>query len=119
MKVAIAASGPSLLDPLDRRFGRAKWFVVFDTATGQHSFHCNETNLNAAQGAGVQSAQLLANLGVEAVVARNIGPKAFQTLSAAGIRPLLVSDCTVTEAFERFQTGELAEADGATVEGHW
>ena len=116
MKVAIAASGPSLRDPLDPRFGRAKWFAVFDTATGEHDFHSNETNLNATQGAGIQTAQRLADLGVEAVVAGNIGPKAFQTLRAAGIRPLLASGCSVKEALERFQAGELHSNNDAPTE---
>ena len=46
----------------------------------------NTPNLNATQGAGIQAAESVAWLGVETLITGHGGPKAFQVLSAAGIK---------------------------------
>lgn len=119
MKLAFTSQGATQHDAVDPRFGRAKAFVVMDTETGACTAIENTVNLNAVQGAGIQSAQRLAALGVEALVTGHVGPKAFRVLSEAGIRIYPVADCTVSEAFERLKEGKLAELKAADVEGHW
>ena len=83
MKIVITSQGTSLESPVDPRFGRAKHFVLVDTNTGELSAHDNSQNLNAPQGAGIQAAQAVAQLGAEAVLTGHVGPKAFTTLQAA------------------------------------
>jgi predicted Fe-Mo cluster-binding NifX family protein len=119
MKVAISSAGCDLSSAMDARFGRAKYFVVADTETNETEAHDNAQNLNAAQGAGIQTAQNVAALGVQAVVSGNVGPKAFRTLTAAGIKMYLCGEGSVAEALRRFRAGELKELTGASVEGHW
>ncbi len=119
MKLAFTSQGTTPHDPVDPRFGRAKAFVVMDTETGACTAIENTVNLNAVQGAGIQSAQRLAALGVEALVTGHVGPKAFMVLSQAGIKIHPVGPCTVAEAFEQFKNGKLAELKAADVEGHW
>ncbi|MCA1808204.1 MAG: NifB/NifX family molybdenum-iron cluster-binding protein [Kiritimatiellia bacterium] len=119
MKIAITSSGKNMTDMLDTRFGRAKYFIVVDTETGKGEAHDNQQNLNAAQGAGIQAAQAVANLGVAAVISGNLGPKAFQTLQAADIKMYLCDQVPVAEAVQRFQAGELKDLQSANVAGHW
>ena len=119
MKIAITAQDKELASEIDLRFGRAKWFIVVDTQTDDFQVHDNDMNLNAAQGAGIQAAQNTANLGVDAVVTGNVGPNAFKTLKAAGIKIFLAEKQTVSAAVEAFKQGELTEVDQANVEGHW
>jgi predicted Fe-Mo cluster-binding NifX family protein len=119
MKVAVTSQGPALSNPLDPRFGRASCFIVLDTETGQHHVVDNTQNVNAAQGAGVQAAQTVANLKVEAVLTGHCGPKAFRVLDAAGIKVYLADEGTVEEAVEKLKAGEYKVAQGADVEGHW
>jgi len=119
MKIAITSQGKELSSEIDPRFGRAKWFIVVDTETGEFQAHDNMVNLNALQGAGIQSAQNVANLGVEAVITGNVGPNAFRALSAAEIKVFLTDKQTVQQAIDAFKTGELKEAKDANVEGHW
>ena len=119
MKVAITSQGKMPSDAVDPRFGRARAFLVMDTETGACTAIENTVNLNAAQGAGIQSAQRLAASGVEALITGNVGPKAFRVLAEAEIKVHLVDNCTVAEAFERFRRGELQELSAANVEGHW
>jgi len=54
MAIAVTAQGRDLSAPIDPRFGRAKFFVIVDTETGEFSTADNTQNLNAAQGADVE-----------------------------------------------------------------
>jgi predicted Fe-Mo cluster-binding NifX family protein len=119
MKIAITAQGKELSSEIDLRFGRAKLLLVVDTEAGDFEEHDNELNLNAVQGAGIQTAQNIANLGVEAVITGNVGPNAFRTLNAADIKIFLTAKQTVQEAIDSFKAGKLKEVDQANVEGHW
>lgn len=119
MKIAITAQDSSFDGPVDPRFGRAKYFVVFDTDTGQHSLHDNEQNLNAVQGAGIQAAQKVAELGAEAILTGHVGPKAFHTLQAAEIQVYSGVSGSVRQAVDRWIAKELSPTAKADVEGHW
>ena len=85
MKIAVTATGTTPESPLDARFGRAAYFLVFDPDTKTWETVENTQNLNAAQGAGIQTAERLAGLGVQAVMSGYVGPKAFSALRAAGL----------------------------------
>jgi len=119
MKMALTTSGDNLNSPLDSRFGRAPKFIIYDTENDAFEVVDNAQNLNAAQGAGIQSAQNIARLGVRALVTGHCGPKAFRTLQAAGIKIYNTSAATVTEALEQYRAGKLTEAGSADIEGHW
>ncbi|MEA1970639.1 MAG: NifB/NifX family molybdenum-iron cluster-binding protein [Thermodesulfobacteriota bacterium] len=120
MKVAITSYGENLSSKTDRSFGRAKWFILVDTETGAFEAHSNEQNVNAAQGAGIQAAQNVTNLGVEALMTGNVGPNAFRTLNAASIRIFVVKkDMTVEQALSEWKKGKLQETGESTIEGHW
>jgi len=119
MKVAVTAQDKELSSEIDLRFGRAKWLIVIDTETGDFETHDNAINLNAVQGAGIQTGQNIANLGVDAVITGNVGPNAFKTLSAAGVKIFLAEKQTVAEAIEAFKADKLREVEQANVEGHW
>ena len=85
----------------------------------QATAHDNAQNLNAPQGAGIQAAQAVYQLGAREVITGHVGPKAFTTLRAAGIAVYLAASGTVKEAVEQFQAGRLQLAENANVEGHW
>jgi len=119
MKVAVTSQGADLTSEVDPRFGRARCFIVFDTDTGGFTPHDNTQNLNAVQGAGIQAARRVADLEVEAVVTGNVGPKAFSVLQQANVKIYLGAKGSVKDAFEQFQSGQLASANEPNVEGHW
>jgi len=121
MKIAITAQDKELSSEIDLRFGRAKWLIVIDTETNDFQAHDNVVNLNAVQGAGIQTGQNIANLGVEAVITGNVGPNAFKTLNAADVKVFLAGNekQTVREAIDLFKAGKLKEVEQANVEGHW
>jgi predicted Fe-Mo cluster-binding NifX family protein len=119
MKIAVTTSGESLDAPLDPRFGRAKKFLLYDTDSGKFELIDNVQNLNAPQGAGIQAAQNVSRLGAEVVITGNCGPKAYKTLTAAGIKVVIEAEGSVVQAIEKFRRGELKPAETANVEGHW
>ena len=119
MKIAFSTSGADLNAPLDSRFGRAAKFLIYDTETALFAVVDNQQNLTAAQGAGIQSAQNVANSGAQALVTGHCGPKAFRVLKAAGIDVYTSDAPTVAAALALYLAGKLKKSLDADVEGHW
>ena len=119
MKIVLTTSGDDLNAPLDTRFGRAPKFLLYDLESETFEVFDNRQNLNAAQGAGIQSAETVARLGAKALVTGHCGPKAFRVLTAAGIKIYNTDAPTVAAAVEQYRSGRLIEARTADVEGHW
>ncbi len=119
MKIAITSTDGALDGMVDKRFGRTKKIIVFDTETNGHETIDNATNMNAAQGAGIQTAQNIVQAEVQAVISGHLGPNAFRVVSAAGVEVFTVSDMTVRQAIEAHKSGKLTKLSGADVEGHW
>jgi predicted Fe-Mo cluster-binding NifX family protein len=119
MKLAVTSSGDALESTVDQRFGRAAWIVVYDTASRQSTAVDNSRGMDAAQGAGIQAAEAVSRLGAECLITGHCGPKAFRALAAAGIKVYTGAGGTVAEAIAAFESGKLAQAAAADVEGHW
>ena len=119
MKVAVTAQGRDLASQLEPRFGRASYFVVVDTDSGQFDAHDNTKNIHAVQGAGIQAGRTVVDLGVEAVITGHVGPKAFGALQAGGIKVYQSTSETVQDALDALKTDQLRAVEKANVEGHW
>jgi len=119
MKIAFTTSGNDLNALIDSRFGRAPKFLVYDLESETFKVFDNQQNLNAAQGAGIQSAETVARLGAKALVSGHCGPKAFRVLTAAGIKIFTTDTATITEALAQYHAGKLIELKSENVEGHW
>ncbi len=103
MKIVVTASGPSPDSPVDPRFGRAPYFVLYDD--GEYRVVENPAS-QAWGGAGIQAAQQVVSLGAKVVITGNVGPNAAQALRSAGIQ-VYMGTGTVREAVERYLRGEL------------
>ena len=119
MKIAVASKGKEPTSEVDPRFGRARYFLIYDTEEDKYTVLDNMDNVNAMQGAGVQTAQRIAAAQVQMVVSGNIGPKAFVVFRAAGIKAALWAEGTVAEAVELVKTDKLKPTEDANVRGHW
>jgi predicted Fe-Mo cluster-binding NifX family protein len=118
MKIAVSAKGNELSSQVDPRFGRAAYFIIYNTDDESFEAVSND-GAAAAQGAGIQAAQTVTNKHVDWVISGNMGPKAFAALKAAGMKIASWSDGTVEEAIKLVNNGELKEISGANVQGHW
>ena len=118
MKVAISATAPSLDAEVDPRFGRCSYFVVIDPETMEFEALEN-SNAMAAGGAGISTAQMVASKGVEVVLTGNCGPKAYQTLSAAGVQVITGVVGRIRDAVESYKAGKLQSSLQPSVEAHF
>ncbi len=117
MRVAVTAIAPQLDAQVDPRFGRCPFFLIVET--DNLSFEALENlSQSLGQGAGIQSARLMAERGVKYVLTGNCGPNAHQALSAAGIGVVVGCAGTVRQVVEQFKAGQLKPATTANVPGH-
>jgi len=118
MKIAITSTAPDLDAEMDPRFGRARYLLIVETETLEFEAIENP-NIAAGGGAGIQTSQMIANKGAEAVLTGNCGPNAYQTLSAAGLQVYVGLSGPVRQAVEAFKRGELQPVAGPSVPGHF
>ncbi len=119
MKIAVPTTGSDLDATMDARFGRASKFIIFDDETKEFEITDNMKNLNAAQGAGIQTAQNIADTGSQVVITGHCGPKAYKALKAAGIKIFSSKPEAVREVLGLYFEGSLKEISAPDVEGHW
>ena len=118
MKICITATASSLDAQIDPRFGRCSYLVIVESETMQFEAIPNMA-AGASGGAGIQAAQTIASKGVKLMITGNVGPKAFQALSVAGIDVATGAFGTVKESIEKYKRGELSKTGAPTVGGHF
>jgi len=118
MKIAISSTGSDIDVQVDSRFGRCSYFIIYDTETEKTECIKNEGS-GAMGGAGILSAQTIINKGASIVITGNVGPNAFHTLTAGGIKIYGGATGTVREAIEKHKKGELNELSSASVPPHF
>lgn len=122
MRVMITASGPSLDDKLDERFGRARYFLIVETESGEAVAVDNSEGMNAAQGAGPRAAQTAVDHKASCLITGHVGPSAFAGLTAAGVPVFLAGEHaqkSCREVLDLFKEGKLKTTSAATTAGHW
>ena len=117
MKIAVSAQGGSLKDPVDPRFGRCQYFVVYDSDTGSITSMANSSG-QASGGAGVQAAQFIVDKGIGAVLVGNVGPNAFKILNAAGIMVYAGINGNVENSLALFKENKLNLMSDPNVSSH-
>jgi len=114
MKICITSEGKTLDSKVDPRFGRCQNFILVNPDTLEFEAIEN-SNINQAGGAGIQSGQLMASKGIKAVLTGNVGPNAFQTLNAGGIDIYTGVSGSVKEAIEAYKSGKLKKTESPSV----
>ena len=118
MKIAITSTGPTLDDHVEARFGRCAYFLIIDTDTMQCE-PIENPNMALGGGAGIQSAQLMSEKGVVAVLTGNCGPNAFNVFGQAGVQVISGISGSVRSAVEQFKTGDFSSASAPNVASHF
>ena len=118
MKIAVSSTAPDLDAQVDPRFGRCQYFVIADSDTMEFE-GVENTNMMAGGGAGIATAQMIANKGAQVVLTGNCGPNAHQTLSAAGIQVITGASGTVRDALDGFRTGKFEATTQPNVDAHF
>ena len=112
MKIAV----PSRNNRVDDHFGHCEYFTIFQTeATGMI---ISEDILSAPEGCGCKSniAETLADMGVEVLLAGNMGQGAVNVLKNKGIRVVRGCSGNLREAVSNFLAGGISDSDISCVE---
>ncbi len=103
MKIAVQTNDR---ETVGENFGRARFFALYDTVSGEMTFLSNAENAEAAHGVGIQAAAAMAREGVETVLSYHVGPKAAEILERHGIGifslPRDRSPLTIREAIDLY-----------------
>ena len=118
MKIAITATAASLDADIDPRFGRCQYFVIADPDTMEFEALENSGAM-AGGGAGVSTAQMIADKGVAGVLTGNCGPNAYQALTAAGIKVVTGVSGKVQDAIQNYKSGKLEASSQPNVAEHF
>jgi len=118
MRIAVTATGPTLSDHVEARFGRCAYFLIVDTDTMEFEAVENP-NIALGGGAGIQSAQLMADKDVRTVLTGNCGPNAYQVFGAAGIQVIVGVSGVIRYAVEQFKADAFTSASGPNVASHF
>ena len=119
MKVAVASQGPDLNSQVAPHFGRVRYFLIVDTASGAFTVRDNSGNLSTGHTAGMQAAGAIVSLGVGAVITGSTGPKAFATLQAGNVTVHTVAPGTVVDAIEKLEAGQVQFDQRPNIQEHW
>ena len=117
MKIAVSAAGDNLEAQLDPRFGRCQYFIFIDPESMAFEAISNES-ASAMGGAGIQAAQNVVDHDVEVVLTGNMGPNAFQTLSAAGVKVITGASGSIKNVIKDFNSGKYEVTTAPNVASH-
>jgi predicted Fe-Mo cluster-binding NifX family protein len=117
MRVAVTAEGPDLDARFVPVFGRCPAVVFVDIDTFAYEGFQNDA-MSSAGGAGIQFSQFVVGKGAGAIITGNIGPNAYQVLSAANLPIFVFGGGTVRQAVEAFRAGQLSQVSAPTSPAH-
>jgi predicted Fe-Mo cluster-binding NifX family protein/ferredoxin len=118
MKIAVTSKGNNFDDQVDPRFGRCSYFLIIETETMKLD-PIENPNIALGGGAGIQSAQLMAERDVKVILTGNCGPNAFQTMNAAGIEVIVGVSGKVRDVVEQFKSGLYSTTQAPNVVSHF
>ena len=103
MKIAISAEDKNINSNVSDIFGRCPYFIIAeinDKKVEKTEVIKNES-LNEASGAGVLTARLMAEKNVQALIAKNIGPRALDVLKQFKIE-IYFGQGIINEVIQKF-----------------
>jgi predicted Fe-Mo cluster-binding NifX family protein len=108
MKICITSDGNIKDSNADLRFGRCKYFGIYDDRAEELNFIMNP-GVESIQGAGITAAQKIIDMGVSIVITGNMGPNAMKLLNASGIKVYGFQKGTIEEVIKSYMDKDLTE----------
>jgi len=108
MKIAVSSIDKNIESNVSDVFGRCPYFIIAevkDQKIDKIEVIENE-NIDQMGGAGISTAQLMAEKNINAVIAKNIGPRALDVLKQFNIR-IYYGDGTAEKVLQEFIDGKL------------
>ncbi|MFX0067960.1 MAG: NifB/NifX family molybdenum-iron cluster-binding protein [Promethearchaeota archaeon] len=121
VKIVVSSQAPGGLDAwVDPRFARCPVYTIIDVSDGMIKLAdvVQNTSAESPRGAGIQAAQVVANLGAKVIIAGNMGPNALASLKQLGIKVLAAPlGVTIKDVVQKYLEGALAEITSPTAPG--
>jgi len=108
MKIALSSSGKTLKDFLDSRFGRCKYFLIYDTEKDKVTVLENAAK-NAGGGAGIVAAQQIIDESTDVLITGHLGPNAYDMIKDSGIKAYKGENISSNILIKKYKNGELSE----------
>ena len=108
MKIAVSSTGENLTDRVSEVFARCPYFIIAEVENGKIKkveAIKNESE-NQMGGAGISAAQLMAEKNVNAVITKNVGPRASDVLKQFNIG-VYFGDGAIKKVLQEFIDGKL------------
>jgi predicted Fe-Mo cluster-binding NifX family protein len=102
-KICITSQGKDLEAEVDPSFGRAHYFLIVDPRT-MESEAVENPNIEASQGAGIQTAQLVSSKNVGTVLTGSCGPNALRVLESSGIRVITGTTGRIKDVLQKYKS---------------
>ncbi len=117
MKVIVSSTGKSVDDTISTVFGRTEFYLLVDTEDFTSESFDNPA-VNQSSGAGIEAAQFVLKKNPGSVISSNIGPNAYEVLSAGSVPCYTATGGTVRDTVEAFNREELPMMGAATAGSH-
>jgi len=117
MKIAVSSTGQTLESAVEARFGRCPYFLIVDPATMEFEAIAN-ASAKQGGGAGIQSAQLMAEKGASVVLTGRCGPNALKVFEEADIQVVTDVAGSVSQVVRQFTAGSLQSAPPDQTSSH-
>ncbi|NLB51096.1 MAG: dinitrogenase iron-molybdenum cofactor biosynthesis protein [Clostridiaceae bacterium] len=110
MKLAIPVDKKGEEAKVCDSLGRAPYYLIHDTETGEREFVLN-TAATSAGGAGVRAAQIIVDQGVAILLTPRCGQNAAGVIEAAGIKIHRTEGNSIEANIEAFLADKLPQLD--------
>ena len=110
MKIAFTTKGTEWNSPMDARFGRTEFIVIYDEETNTLSSFDNRAIENEAHGAGTATSKKLFELKPDVLITGNgPGQNAATVLKKLNVKIFIgAGEMTMKEVYEAYQSSDLA-----------
>jgi predicted Fe-Mo cluster-binding NifX family protein len=114
MKIVISAEGRGIERNIDASFHRCSFFLILDIEKNTLIALENTTKESPSE-IGATVGQIISNQGIDAVIASDIGPTAFEIFERYGIK-VCHGDGIIEDAVKQFKYGRLPDITKAAIQ---
>lgn len=112
MKIAISSTGKDIKGNVSNVFGRCPYFVIAEIKDQkiEKTESIKNESTDQMSGAGISTAQLMAEKNINVVITGNVGPRALDVLRQFNIE-VYFGEGTIKEVLQEFISGKLEKID--------
>jgi predicted Fe-Mo cluster-binding NifX family protein len=107
MKAALPVNNNSMETSICPSFGRAPYFLIYNTETKESVFIDNSA-VASQGGAGIKAAQMIVDQGAEVLITPRCGENAAEVINTAGIKIYKAINDSVQDTIKAFTEGRLS-----------